>query len=624
MNEPADIPQLLGLALQHHQAGRLALAEQLYRQVLDQSPNHPEALHLYGVLKHQGGESDVAIEMISRSVQASPTFASLSNLGEILRARGQLQQAVVCLRRSIEMKSDWPDTYGNLGLALLDLNEPLQAEQCFRRAIELSPQRPEMHMRLARARLKQQDPYGAISSARHAIALRNDWAEPWVVLGLSLSAAKKHAEAIEAMRRAVALAPQAPEAHINLGIVLAEAGNKEAALESNRKAAQLNPNFAIAHRNMAAMLDMLGRYEEASAAITRALELNPNDLEGRLNLSSLRRRVRDHRGAVEAAEQVLKIRPDHAGAHGNLGLSLLALGDYARGFKEYEWRWLCSNFTTKPREFDRPAWNGSDPTGRTIFVHHEQGYGDMLQFARYVPMLTARGAKIILEAPIVLRSLMNSLAGVERVITAGAKPPDFDLHVPLLSLPRIFGTTYETIPAEVPYLRAPAERTDAWKSRTIGPAGHLKVGLVWSGNVQPDAARTCPLENFAALADVQSVTFFSLQKRDSSDAAPVPPAGLNWIDLGAQIKDFADAAAAMTQMDLILTIDTAAAHLAGALGLPTWTLLMWAPDWRWKDEGERTPWYSSMRLFRQPSPGDWASVMQSVRAVLLDRVARQA
>jgi tetratricopeptide (TPR) repeat protein len=619
MNEIAGIPQLLNQALQHHQAGRLALAEQLYQQALAADPNHPEALHLLGVLKHQTGESNVAIELISRSVQQAPTFASLSNLGEILRSRGQLADAVACLRRSIEMKSDWPDTYGNLGLALMDLRQFAQAEQAFSRAIQLAPQRPEMHVRLARAKLQQDDAFAAISAARRATELQPAMAEAWAVLALALSAALKHDQALESGRRAVELAPHAPEAHINFGIVQAAAGDKSAALTSYERAVALAPRHPIAHRNMAAALDMLGRYQEASAAITRALELNPNDLEGWLNLSSLRRRLRDHVGAVAAAEHVLKMQPDHAGAHGNLGLSLLALGDYARGFKEYEWRWLCANFTTKPREFDRPAWNGSDPSGRTIFVHHEQGLGDMIQFARYVPMLAARGATIILEAPVLLRSLMNSLPGVQRVIAAGTRPPGFDLHVPLLSLPRIFGTTYNTIPADIPYLSASADRLNTWKQRLDALGGRMKVGLVWAGNPQhvDDAQRSMKPSHLADLAGLTDIVFVSLQKRDNPLASEALPAGLEVVDVSQDLNDFADTAAAMMHLDLTLTIDSATAHLAGALARTVWTLLAYAADWRWKDDGDSTPWYPTMRLFRQPSPGDWPAVIRSVRDALL-------
>jgi hypothetical protein len=265
-------------------------------------------------------------------------------------------------------------------------------------------------------------------------------------------------------------------------------------------------------------------------------------------------------------------------------------------------------------------WDGSDPAGRTIFVHTEQGFGDTIQFVRYVTMLIARGAKVILECTLPLRSLMSSVKGVSKVVVAGVRPPDFDLHIPLLSLPKIFKTTLETVPNEVPYLFVDDERMAKFKQLTRDPGAKLRVGITWAGNIKPDPARTCPLENFAPLASIQGVTFFSLQKGEPEADADRPPPGLKLIKLSDELKDFADTAAAMLNLDLILTIDTAGAHLAGALGRPTWTILPWACDWRWLTDREDSPWYPTMRLFRQPTRGDWASVIAQVADELGKRV----
>ncbi|HVT87939.1 MAG TPA: tetratricopeptide repeat protein, partial [Tepidisphaeraceae bacterium] len=365
-------------------------------------------------------------------------------------------------------------------------------------------------------------------------------------------------------------------------------------------------------RNLAAVYDGRDQVPLSIQHLQKALSVQPQDPEGWVNLSSLRRRVKDYPGAVEAAERAVRMKPNNPNAHGNLGLSLLAMGDYDRGFSEYEWRWRCDNFTSPQRDFSQPMWDGSDPTGRRIFVHSEQGYGDTIQFARFIPMLAARGATVYLEAVTYIKPLLATLQGVTRVVTAGTRPPEYDLQIPLLSLPRIFKTNAANIPNDVPYLRSDSERLARWKQQidSIGPG--MKVGLIWAGNVKPDASRTCPLQNFAPLAELNDIRFVGLQKRDNPSGAETPPAGMDFTDMSADLKDFAETAAAMMNLDLIVTIDTSSAHLAGALGRPTWTLLPWAADWRWLSDREDSPWYPTMRLFRQQTKGDWQPVIERI------------
>jgi len=614
MNEP--VQQVLATALTHHQAGRLAEAQTLYRQILQSDPQHPEAMHLLGVVLHQTGRSAEGVELIGRAVQIAPTFANLNNLGEALRRVGRVDEAIVCYRRSIELNPNAAEAWGNLGKLLAQMNRAEEAEKSLTRAAQLSPKRADYQLLLCDVRRKLGDPHGAVQAGRRAVELRPDWAEAWSSLAMALALGKKHAEALEAANRSVALAPMRAEAHVNLGFVHERAGRVREAELAYRRAIQIDPNSSVAYRNLAALCDLRGEVAGAIPLLQRALTLAPSDVEGWNNLSSLRRRMNDAAGALEAAERALALAPGHPAAHGNRGLALLTLGDYERGFAEYEWRWRCDNFTTAARDFGRPLWDGSDPSGRTIFVHTEQGYGDTIQFARYVPMLADRGAKVILECSVPLRTLMGSLRGVSRVVPTGVRPPDFDLHVPLLSLPRIFRTTLATVPNQVPYLGVDPSRQQAWQSRLAGAGPGLRVGLIWSGNVRPDPARTCPIEHLAPLWRVAGVSFVSLQKRDSDEPRPPLPDGMRIFDVGDQLHDFADTAAAMLSLDLILTIDTAAAHLAGALGRATWTMLPWAADWRWLLDRQDSPWYPTMRLFRQPGRGDWTSVILRIEQEL--------
>jgi tetratricopeptide (TPR) repeat protein len=619
MSDPSNLQQLFNTALAHHQAGRLAQAEPIYRQILTANSNQPDTLHLLGLLYHQAGHSQQGLDLILRSVQLAATFSSLHNLGEVLRALGRPNDAVQCYRRAIELNPKFADAHGNLGIVLMDLGKLDEAEKSLTRATQLAPQRGDFHLRLNLIRQKQGDSHGAVLAGRRAIELAPQQAEAWSSLAVSLASVKKDAEAMQAAQRAIDLAPDRAEAWVNLGFVHERASRDSDAEAAYHKAIEVNPNYSVAHRNLAALYDSQGKVEESIPRLVRALELQSRDLEGWNNLSTLRRRAMDIPGAVQAAEKALEMQPGHPSSHGNLGLALLTQGDYVRGFSEYEWRWRCDSFTTQPRDFGKPMWDGSNPAGRTIFVHTEQGFGDTIQFVRYVPMLAALGATVILECTLPLRSLLPSVKGVSKVVVAGVRPPDFDLHIPLLSLPKIFKTTLETVPNQVPYLFVDDDRLKRFKELTRDPNARLRIGLTWAGNIKPDPARTCPLENLAPLASIAGVTFFSLQKGDNEKDGPPP--GMKLIRLSDDLKDFSDTAAAMMNLDLILTIDTAAAHLAGALGRPTWTILPWASDWRWLTDRDDSPWYPSMRLFRQPIRGDWSSVTARVTDELRRRLA---
>ena len=273
-------------------------------------------------------------------------------------------------------------------------------------------------------------------------------------------------------------------------------------------------------------------------------------------------------------------------------------------------------------------WNGSDPAGRTILVHVEQAYGDTIQFVRYVPMLAARGARVILETFGPLKSLLEqSQLPSTRIVVNGEQLPAFDVHIPLLSLPRIFGTTLDTIPATVPYLSVSPDEVSRWRDRIFSSAPDakaLKVGLVWAGNAKPYPNRTCPPEYLSRLSEIGEVAYFSVQKGDDADPARSPPRDLPTIDLSVDLNDFSDTAAAMLNLDLIISIDTVTAHLAGALGRPTWTLLPRVADWRWLLDREDSPWYPTMRLYRQTTAGDWAGVIARVVRDLSQLASRHA
>ena len=652
--DPSRVQQLVAAGLEHHRAGRLEQAEAMYRQALQQQPDQPDALGLLGVIALQAGRPDAAVELLRRAAQIAPNFAVFNNLGEALRHAGRLKEAIDAYNRSIALNPHHPDAYSNLALAASRIGNIDAAVSALERLVKFLPERADFHDRLGSALLQQGDTIGAIGAFRKAISLAPNFAQPRGNLAVALTKKKPPSkadldEALGEARRAVELSPRAAEAHGSLAVVLDKLGDVKQALAEFDRAAELNPTNADFYGMRGMILQNQDRIDEAIAVFQEGAKRCPTDARIFSNLSGLYRRQRKYKESVETAETAVKLAPGYSDAHGNLSLALLAAGDYEHGFAEYEWRWRCDNFTTAPREFPRPMWDGSsDLKGRTILVHTEQGYGDTLQFVRYVPRLADAGARVILECHHSLTKLLSRVRGVDRVIASGLALPDFDLHAPMLSMPRAFKTTLDRVPAEVPYLAAAPERVDDWNRRIASPspgtpdfgelpsglslrvedsrAGEgrgegLAVGVIWAGNAQPDPKRNVPGPMLSVLSGISGVRFFSLQRTDAGTYTPPPPE-LKLIDLSPHLSDFHETAAAMTALDLILTIDTATAHLAGALGRPTWTLIPFAPDWRWLLDREDSPWYPTMRLFRQTKLNEWGDVLERVREEMTKLASR--
>lgn len=438
-------------------------------------------------------------------------------------------------------------------------------------------------------------------------------AEEIYLLGLTLCQAGAYRQADFQFRKLLLMDPEFPDAALGLGHCQHMMKNYVEALTIYDQVLTASPHNVAAWNNRGTTLLEMGRFEEAAASFYRALELAPNLHDARIALATCCQALGRVEEALAACNTVLSAAPEHAEAHWNRGLLLLLKGNYPEGWQEYEWRWLKRNFTSSLRDFPQPLWRGEALAGRTILIHAEQGFGDTLQFCRYVPLVAARGVRIVFECHPPLLELMKSLAGDVRVISMGQPLPDFDLHIPLMSLPLILGTTLDNIPAAAPYLAPPEVRSLFWHGQ-IADGDFLKVGLCWAGKGYPDPRRSCPVELLTLLANVGTVSWYSLQK-GWERTLPFP-----MTDLTTHLHDFADTAALISQLDLVITIDTSVAHLAGALGKPTWVMLTHAPDWRWLLDREDSPWYPSARLFRQDEPGAWEYVIRRVGHSLKDAV----
>jgi len=391
------------------------------------------------------------------------------------------------------------------------------------------------------------------------------------------------------------------------------------AIAAYRQAIGLKPDFAEAHGNLGNALKGAAQFEDAIAAYRQAIRLKPDYPEMHSNLGIALRELGRLDEAIIAYRQAIRLKPELAEAHNNLSLALLARGDFQQGWEEYKWRWKCKDFTSPAPNFAQPQWDGRPLEARTILLRAEQGFGDALQTIRYLPLVARRGAgSIIIECHAELERLFRMMSGKCRIVARGQPLPAFEFHCPLLSLPLIFGTNSANIPNEAPYLHADADDARRWQHRLAEHSPRVNVGLVWAGRPThiDDRNRSIKLARLAPLGQLPGVSFFSLQKGDAAAEAKCPPAGMELIDWTEELEDFADTAGLIANLDLVIAVDTAVVHLAGAMGKPVWTLLPFVADWRWLLERDDSPWYPSMRLFRQPSKGDWDGVITRVAEAL--------
>jgi len=459
---------------------------------------------------------------------------------------------------------------------------------------------------------------GALECFDRAIALNPDFAEAHNNRGVILHARGRDVEALAAFDRVTALKPAFAEGHNNRGGALEALGRHDEALAAHERAIAFNPNYAVAHYNRGVALQSLGRYEEALNAFDRAAFIKPDYASAYNNLGSTLQVLGRYEEALAAHDRAIALNAANPEAWWNKSLLLLLTGRYEEGWRLYEWRWRLKEYLPLARQFAQPLWSGSeDIAGRTLLLHHEQGLGDTIQMLRYVPLLAAKGARILLEVPATLSALAGVLPGVAGVLQTGDVLPAFDLHCPFMSLPPAFKTGLETIPASMPYLKAPEGRVHLWKDR-MGAKTRPRIGLVWSGGKthKLDRLRSIPLATLLPLLE-RDAEFHSLQVEYRESDREILAKDGRLSDHSGEIKDFADTAALIEAMDLVIAVDTATAHLAGALGKPVWILLPYAPDFRWLRQREDSPWYPTARLFRQPAVNAWEPVIARLKAELL-------
>ena len=639
-----------GVAL--HQQGKLAQAAARYREVLASQPAQVDALHLLGLIELQANRPAQAIDWISRAIAADGRHAAFHNsLGSALEAVNRLDEALASYCRALALHGSYAEAHYNRASALDKLGQPEAGLLSLDAAIQCRPAYAEAHFARGSLLRRLGQAEAAVESYGLAIAARNDYPDAYFNRANALRTLKRTQQAVDDYRRAIELKPDFAAAHNNCGNALKSLGQFQAALEAFDQAISLNPGFADAHNNRGNVLRELKNIPAAIDCFRKVIALNPAHAEAWNNLGnaliaqdsfqealdsygkaiaikadyaepySNRGNVLRDLGrlqeAMQSYEQALALKPDYADAHWNHSLCLLLAGAWTQGWKKYEWRWKNAVLKKAKRAFSPPLWRGEQALdGKTLLIHAEQGLGDTLQFCRYAPLLQGRGARVILEVQAPLQRLMAGLGGVAEVFVKGQALPAFDLHCPLLSLPLAVGTTPGDIPASMAYLAAPAASKAHWQQR-LGMHAGLRVGLVWSGN--PEHTNDC--NRSILLAEMvrhlpAGVEYISLQKeiraQDSGTLADNPQ--IRRFD--SEIVDFTDTAALCELVDVVISVDTSVAHLAGALGRPVWIALPFNPDWRWMLERSDSPWYDSVTLYRQQTAGQWGPVLERMAADL--------
>ena len=620
--------------------GKLPQAVVHFEKALEYKPDSAETHRNLALALGRSGRRREA-EMHGReAVRIAPDLAAARHdLGNQLRTSGKLDEAVVHLREAVRLGASNSDSRHDLALALAELGQTAEAREFYEAALKLRPDFPEALCNLGILLEDLGFHDQAEARYRESLKLQPQSADTLNNLGVTLAAQRRHVEAAEYYRQSLQLKAASPLALNNLGNALRTLGDVDEAISSLKKAIEIRPDYAEAHNNLGICLMELGLRIEA----------------------------------VACYEQALHLRPNYPEAHLNRSLAWLGDADFSRGWTEYEWRWFGKEFKRRP--YSQPLWSGARMKKQTLFLYFEQGLGDTFQFIRYVELARRRVGRVVLEVQKPLVSLLTGLRGVDEVIPAGQTPPQFDMHLPLMSLPGAFRTQIETIPAEVPYISADPQRVAAWQGRLENLPG-FRVAIGWQGNPQyrGDRQRSIPLEHFAPLAAVPGVRLISLQKGEgtqqvapfSREAQPSEPRAATvrerllvatreaelpkehsqaelgnernagessyaqpfpltqFDDLDADGGAFMDTAAILKNVDLLVTSDTALAHLAGAMGVEVWVALPYAADWRWFREREDSPWYPTMRLFRQERRGDWKSVFEKIAIELTARSAARA
>jgi len=551
-------------------------AEEICKTILAAYPENADMLYLSGLLSYQRKDYQSAIDFYTRALSIQNSYVSACHdLGVLLQEIGQYESAIACYQKTLQLNPSLSTVHYNLGIIFHERHEYDRAIMSYKNALEINPYYPDARFNLGMTYQEVGKYDDALQCFQKMLLHNMASADVYYRIGKILEKQGRIFEAMTYYKKVTAIARR-HDVRSDVDCMHVERVLDQA-IVSYQKALQVSPDNHDVYNKLGLAFQERGRWNEAKDCFQRALELSPHFPEAEWNLS----------------------------------LVHLLTGNFQEGLRGFELRSGIKGFSYD-LDFAKPLWNGEQNlAGKILLLVSEYGLGDTIQFVRYAPLLAERGAEVILVCQRELVPLLKDMQGIQRVIPTGSPLPDFDMYCPLLSLPFFMQTTLESIPSNVPYLTADQHLTELWRDGMQSEPSELRVGLAWAGGF-PEK-KSCPLQLFSPLGRISRCVFYSLQKGEASVQAKNPPEGMRLLDYTDEIRDFSDTAAFIQNLDLVISVDTAVVHLAGAMGKPVWTLLPFAPDWRWMLDRSDSPWYPSMRLFRQPSPGDWRAVIHQVK-----------
>ena len=596
--------------------GRTEDALKSYRKAIEIKPDYINAYNNLADTLICQGQPDEAVLLLKRALAINCNYhQGHNNLGNALMKLGVPDQAITSYHKAIAIKPDYFEAHNNLGNALVELGLPNDAIASYLKALGIKPDYTEALLNIGAALVKIGELDEAISSFQKVLNSQPDHAEALFSLGIAFAEKDELEEAINYYTKAIRNKPKYPAALNNMGNALLKLQRPDEAVTVLKRALEMKPSYVEAHNNLGNALKEQNRPEEAIASYCRAICLKPDFAESHCNLGVLFKEIGKLNKAMICFSKALQARPDYAEAEYNLGLAFLLKGNFEKGWKGYASRWKCHPFKKSRRPYDVPFWEGQNIKNKTLFIYPEQGLGDFIQFVRYIPIISKLGGHIITEVPQSLYELISNTFCNFQIIGPEEIPCHFDLQSTVLELPIMLGTNKHSIPAPDAYLNPPEKLIQKWSKRLNSYSG-FKAGLVWAGDPKHknDKNRSIDPVLLAPLMKLNNIKIFSLQVGHTGEATRV--LGKEIIDLAPELTSFNETAAAMKNLDVIISVDSSPAHLAGALGCCVWTLLPFMPCWRWMLDSDKTPWYPSMRLFRQTTVNDWSVVIDEVSNAL--------
>jgi len=648
-----DVYGQLNTALDYHKAGILPEAEIIYRKILEQAPDNTDALNLLGMLLHQLKKHSEAVSFIARAIEIKPSAYFYKNLGNVYidnndipnaiqsyknalvldsgdanlwfsiarayKFNDNTDEAVKCYQKAVNIKPQFMEAYFNLGNIYKNLGNIDGAIQYYLAAIDIKPDDVDSHINIGDLYYEKEDFDNAVKQYQTALNIKPNNTELYIKLGKSLAKTGKIEDAINYFNIAIELKPKDDELYIALGNVFLSGEKVEEAIKCFKTALDVNPSNSRVYYNLGITYKNLNEFEKAESYYRKAIEINPDYIEAYNNLGVLLKDKGKIDEAITVYQSALKIKPDYPEANQNIGTAYLINQDFDLGWEKFEYGLTLKEikYGFSKTSFGRPKWDGTSLEGKTIYIYYEReyggGFGDSIQFIRYLELIYSQGAKILLNVQPELRKLFRQ-SNIKASILEDNDINDnleFDVHCPLMSLPGIFRANPENIPFKEGYLKTDPVAVEKYKKEYFSN-DNFKIGIVWSGNPKYLKNRFLHIDHFKSVCELSCVNVYSLQKGYGTEQLGEFKSEYEIVDLGRTFNDFSDTAAAIENLDLIITTDTSITHLSGALGKPTWILLTFIPEWRWLLDRGDSPWYNSVRLFRQKERGNWSEVMDRV------------